>query len=100
MDTTKSHPPSTDRRDANDSRLHRVKQRRLFSTGLSVNTVYFPPAAAPPALRSNEKDKVRPNLGTPLLPLSPRSLTQGGVAWLLPVGLAWKEGAVQIARAL
>ena len=30
MDTTKSHPPSTDRRDANDSHLHRDKQRRLF----------------------------------------------------------------------
>ena len=30
MDTTKSHPPSTDRRDANDSRLHCDKQRRLF----------------------------------------------------------------------
>ena len=30
MDITKTHPPSTDRRDANDSRLHRDKQRCLF----------------------------------------------------------------------
>ncbi len=48
--TTKSHPPSTDRRDANDSRLHRekyhrhlydrtIRQHRLFSdTGVTTDT--------------------------------------------------------------
>lgn len=42
----------------------------IFTTGPSVNTVSFPTPASPPTLRSNEKDKERPNLGTPLLPLS------------------------------
>ena len=32
----------------------------------------------------------------PLLPKSPRSLTQWGVVRLLSVGLVWKEGALRI----